>query len=56
MESLKSYSPWDEAYEKWKNVFTREEINDMTFGELEELLDPEGDEYEDDYFGEKNVK
>jgi hypothetical protein len=55
MESKLAYSPWDEAYKKWGNIFTREEIDEMTFGEIEELLDPEGDEY-DDGFWDKNVK
>lgn len=33
-----SKNPWDLAYEEFKDVYSREEIDDMLFCEIEELI------------------
>ena len=32
------YCPWDHAYEVCGGLYTQEEIDDMTFGEIQEII------------------
>lgn len=36
---MKTGNPWDLAYEEYKDVYTKEQIDEMTLCEVAELLD-----------------
>ena len=39
MESEKQLSPWDLVYKLYQGKYTREQVDQMTFAEVGELID-----------------
>jgi hypothetical protein len=36
--NMKNYCPWERAYQLCAGAYTKEEIDEMTFGEVQEII------------------